>query len=236
MPVPTAIFEDNDRAAHAIYRYACTQASAKRFSLRPYQYQNPKETAWWIIPSDKWPAYRFSKLFIDRYELDPDYLFAGFYVEKGLDDELEGLVKSTQILRPNWYWHNFLDEAEKGKLDKPLQEMLEESGCPVFGWIDFTGAFGLQRDDLVELSIRSPDLRFEVVSKGNNILSPLNLSTDMRDLANRLRTLEKQKEFCRGWVNLLIGIRLRYGNDEEGTWSASDIWSKVLQPWLDWVH
>ena len=133
------IFENNDQAAHAVYRYIDNlRPSPQRFTLRPYQYQAPAFTEWWFVPSTEWPANRFSKLCFHRYRLAPEYIYIGFYVEQGLGTELVGLpdVKSSQIMQSNWYWHRFLGHMEDKELGGTLREVLGRSQYPMTVWVD----------------------------------------------------------------------------------------------------
>lgn len=243
MVVPTVIFRDNDETAHAVHRYISDlRPSLQRFTLRPYQHQAPKFTQWWLAPSTEWPAYRFSKLCFHQHGADSKYLYTGFYVEQGLGAEVAGLpdVKSRNVMKPDWCWREFLLQARDGELDAPLREVLERSECPVivsadvyeFNRVPDTAEEHRNPDDVVEFAIRSADLRFELAAEGTKVLAALNGSMNLRELGRCLEGLSDLRWY---WVGLIIGIRVRYGDESRGTWGAAQIWHNALEPWTPWV-
>ena len=252
MPIPSVAFENNYLVAQAVSRYIDNlRPSPQGFTLRPYQYQAPSFTEWWLVPSTEWPAYHHSKLCVHRVAVDgEEYLYTGFYVEQGLHDVLKGEpdVKPSLVMQNDWYWHKFLQHAKAGSLEPALRQLLERSECPVVVWLD-AYAFNRvperegeahlveedkpQHDDAIEFVVRRQDMRFELSKQANHVLSPLNNCTDLSQLAQRLETLQELHWF---WINLLIGIRLRYGARSTGDWGAAEIWRNALQPWMPWVH
>jgi hypothetical protein len=247
MTVPAVVFDNNDGVAHAVLQHVSKlRPSPQRFTLRPYQYQAPKFTEWWLVPSTEWPAYRFSKLCFHQYRPAPEYLHTGFYIEKGLGSEVAGLpdVKPKHVIHPNWYWYKFLARAESGESETPFREVLGRSGCSItvavdvyeFNRVPETAEERQRPDDMIEYiigSAGSANRRFEPIVEGAKVLSALNECTDLCDLACRLRDMPDLNWY---WINLVIGIKLRYGDESIGTWGAGEIWHNALEPWLDWVH
>jgi hypothetical protein len=258
MAEQTAIFENNDKAAHAVSRYIDElRPSPQRFALRPYQYQSPAFTEWWFVPGTEWPAYHCSKLFVHRFQVGSEYrLFTGIYVEHGLDEERRGEegVKQSHVMRPNWYWFEFLYRARSGALDPVLRQVLERSGSSVFVWLDASAlvpepenggqtevsnseVYGPDADDSIEFEVHSADLQFARTYKQDNqvLWKSLNECANLCELAEHLEALQEQK-LRWYWANLLIGIRLRYGTISTGTWGAAEIWHNALEPWTPWVR
>jgi len=244
MTVPKVIFANNEQAAHAVSRYiASLRPSPHRFALRPYQFQSPAFTDWWFIPSTDWPAYRYCKLFIRQLKQHPEYLHAGVWVEHGFPEEVKPMpdVKSTLVMKADWCWFRFLRHARRAELDTAMREVLQRSECPLFVSLE---AYEFNRvpsrgedrsipDDKIEFVVRSPALKFEDVQKGTNVLARLNDCIDLPELAERLQGAEDVSWY---WVDLLIGIKLLYGDKATGTWRASDIWRNALEPWTRWVR
>jgi hypothetical protein len=244
MELPTVIFENNYRAAHAVRDYIDSlYPGGHRFTTRPYQYQAPEFTHWWFVPSTDWPAYRHSKLFIRQVRRGPEYLYTGYRVERGLGQQLATVpdVRREHVMQPNWYWFEFLRRAQAGELDAPVRDVMERSKLPVIVSMDLwefnhapmpdeePGA----PDDYIEFAIRSKDLQFETAMKGTKILRQVNECVNLRELAQHFDGWEEIDWY---WVDLFIGIRLRYGNEETGTWRAAQIWRNALEPWATWVH
>ena len=46
---------------------------------RPWNFYEPDNTAWWLIPSTEWPAYRHGKFFFDEVEGHSDILLCVNY-------------------------------------------------------------------------------------------------------------------------------------------------------------
>jgi len=241
-----AIFENNDEAAHAIFRYLSElRPSLNRFTLRPFNHYSPEFTEWWFIPSTDWPAYRYSKLCVHKFPRcaeETKWLYTGFYMEQGLDGELAGLpgVKHSLIMQPNWYWYEFLHHAKKGEMDSALVEVLERSQCPVLLTLDvyeFNHVPSPDEEcpapyDWIEYSIHSCETDFQLTRAGNKVLAQLNACTSMKELAQQLETMDLRYF----WANLVIGIRLQYGTAMKGSWGAAEIWHNALEPWNPWVR
>jgi len=233
MAEPIVVFETNQQVAHKVLEYQeKLRPSPPHFTLRPYQYQGPENTEWWFIPSTDWPAYHHSKLCVHQYDPSPEMLLVGFYVEHGYGGRLKGLTKQNLIMEPDWYWLRFLRHARDGDFDPTMRETLARSRCPLTVWLD---AQAPERGDVdkIEFTIRTPKLCFEVEGPTGEILSSLRECGDLRSLAGHLAELGDTLQWY--WLNLVIGIKLRYGNLQTGTWRARDIWQKALEPWEQWI-
>lgn len=243
MPGLTSIFKTNQEAAHAISRHL----SPNRFALRPYNHHLPEFTEWWFYnpdPKHAWPAYRYSKIFVSTFKPNNDpakHLYAGFYVEKGLDPDLAlPGVQRKHLIQPDWFWHTFLKLAQKGQLDDGLKRVFMNCGSPV--WVSLY-AYEFNKPpagdeerppfhDLLQFTVRSGDLGFHVEQPSSKTLAELNSAPNLRELGRRLNVQTNLKFF---WLDLLIGVRLNYGEDAPGSWGAAGIWSNALEPWASWV-
>jgi len=247
MTLPQAMFENHDKAAHAVLSYLTQlQPSPQRFTLRPYDFHRPEFTAWWFVPSTDWPAYRYSKLFIDQYpppKLEREYFFTGFYVERGLGEELGGLpdVHHKHIMQTDWYWHEFVRHVENGEIEETLQQVLEYSQCPVcvsmavyeFNHVPEPDTDRQAPYDRLAFSIPSHDVRFQLLQPGTKILEQFNTSNNLREMMQHLEVLKDLHYF---WIDLLIGVRLRYSTGTTGTWGRDKIWHNALEPWNPWIR
>jgi len=250
MDVPRMIFEDNQQAAQAVREHLDhLYAEGHRFTARPYQYQAPEFTHWWFMPSTEWPAYHHSKLFIQQYHPQPgvqsEHLYTGFYVERGLGEpvlELDPRFDRKMIMQPGWFWFRFLGHAEDGELDAPLRETLERSGLPaivcveLWEYRDAEDRYRLTRGpyDNLEFTVTAAEPSLTVQSHSQTeVLQDLDECTSLGQLA---RGLEEGKQLDWFWVNLFIGVKLRYGHEETGTWRAPDIWLNAMAPWEPWTR
>lgn len=250
MEVPIAVFQNNQQAAHAVRdRLDRLYPGGHRFTLRPYQHQAPEFTHWWFMPSTEWPAYHHSKLFIQQYRpqggLQSEYLYTGFYVERGLGKsvlELDPRFDRKMIVQPGWFWFDFRRHAQEGELDAPLREVVERSGLPVIVSIDLweyrdaEDRYRLTRGpyDNLEFAVAAADPSLSGQSRSQTeVLQGLDECTTLGQLA---RGLEERRELDWIWVNLFIGVKLRYGDEQTGTWRARDIWRNAMEPWAEWVR
>ncbi|MBN1247616.1 MAG: hypothetical protein JXC32_08145 [Anaerolineae bacterium] len=161
-------------------------------------------------------------------------MYTGLYVEKGRDPELAGVVKAAEVLRSNWYWFQFLEEAGCDALSDPIKTILKRSGCRVHvmvGLLSFGGGY-----QTVEFEIRTPTVTFDKTEGSAGTLEGLLKSEDLPDLVKRIKGLSDDVVFRRGWVNVTTGIRARYGSAEANGWGAREIWHDALEPWMPWVR
>ena len=239
MSVPTIKYRNNNLVAHAVDRYVNGLCPPPRhLTLRPYNYTAPKFTEWWLIPSTDWPAFRYSKLCFGKS--NSELMFTGFWVEKGMGNQLADMVKSNEIMERNWYWHELLEQGKAGALDKPLRAVQQRSGLPVsvclslyeFNHVRDPETGEDHPDDQLELVVGDIDLTFETVTEAANVLAPLNGAVTLTDLIARIADLGDLSWY---WINFWVVIRVKYSQDGTGDWDAADIWHNALEPWLPWV-
>lgn len=244
MVTPYTAFANNYVAAHAVAQHIAPH----RFSLRPYNRFLPDFTEWWFFTSgraDSWPAYRFSKLFIQTFRPASEEgprMYAGFYVEKGYDPVLAGMhgVKRTYIMHADWYWHQFLSLASQARYEQSIQETKRRADCPIWISIDIQGfnrppELDAERppfDDIVQFTVVSEGANLHLERPGGKMLKQLNTCEDLPALATRIASMEDLRFF---WVNFQIGILLKYGQNDPRTWGAAELWHNALEPWDSWV-
>jgi len=239
MKRPSTRYANNDEAAHAVYRYVQThQLLQRHLTLRPYNYTAPKLTPWWLVPTTAWPAYHHSKLCFEKW--DPETMIIGFYVEKGLGEQVAEMVKSSLIMESGWYWSEFLQAAQDGQFAEPMRHVLARSGLPLIVHLslfefnnvpDFETGERNPNDELAFL-VASDNLSFGQYTTADGALSALNDARTLSELAAGLSGLEEMSWY---WINLRIGVRVRYRTGEPGEWGAEEIWNRSLQPWVRWV-
>ena len=115
----------NQVIAHEI-RKALKEAGYDRFTARPWNIYEPDAKLWWIVPSTKWPAYQYGKLFLSRTQ--SGYRI-GFNIEKGIS-EIAGQMFSPKdaqklCMKPNWVWNEFISDLSSGVFANHLDEIVE---------------------------------------------------------------------------------------------------------------
>jgi len=157
--------------------------------------------------------------------------------------QLAGLpdISNNQVMRDAWYRRELIKQAASGALDKVAHVVCEKAQTDKRFLIEIyhfknLPAHDTQRSgptDTVEFSVsfRSPQWRLLQPSVG--ILSKLNDADGVSDLAQRISNM---KDLDFHWVDLTIGVRLRYGEGYQKGWGAADIWERALQPWLSLIR
>jgi len=241
MTDPIAAFENNDKVAHAVLSFIReSHESYGHLVLRPFNRFDTAYTEWWIIPSNEWPAYRFSKLCFHRRPRSPDgALYVGYYVEKGLGQSLHGLpgVQIKHMMRDDWYWHKFLSDASSGLIEGTAREVCNNAGTAVrtllevheFNKVPEPDRERSEPSDWIEFAIQFSNFEWVLVRPGQNVLSAVNESEGISSLARQVDAL---RDFDFYWLDWVIGVRLCYGQEASQGWEAPDIWNKVLRMWL----
>lgn len=115
----------NQVIAHGVLE-ALKDAGYDHFTTRPWNFFEPDARLWWIVPSTKWPAYQYGKLFLSRTQ--SGYRI-GFNIEKGIikDAGLGTPSKNAQklFMKPDWVWNRFLLDLSSGAFAKHLNEIAD---------------------------------------------------------------------------------------------------------------
>lgn len=244
--VPESCFRNNMTAAQAIREYIAGVGPEKLW-LKPYNRYLPETTEWWFIPGTDWPAYHHGKLFLWRapmYSSKPGLLYAGYYVEHGLGKEVGDLpgVNKKLIMTQQWYWQEFLKQSKDGALDRTARLISQKSKCTVTIFLktyEFKRVHEPDKEpgipfDALEFSLEPGKDNINTTLQGRKILKPLNISRNIAELGD---LLEKTKDFAFFWIDVMIGIQLTYGNNEQNDgWNAKEIWDNALKPWLSFAH
>ncbi|MGM0421349.1 MAG: hypothetical protein ACQEQG_10170, partial [Bacillota bacterium] len=106
------------------------KAGDEKYSSRPYNRYEPKNTTWWVVPGTDWPAFHYGK-FVFRD--DGDLLRVGLNIEKGLGLSAEQVAKTlkvseSSIVNENWVWHDFVEEIKEDSIDEILNQVETRAG------------------------------------------------------------------------------------------------------------
>jgi len=237
------IYENNDKVAHAIQEYIRGQGRWP-FTPRPFNRFDTAFTEWWLVPVTEWPAYKYGKLCFHKYPRTADgVLYTGYYVEKGLGLQLTEFhgVQKNHIMKSDWRWYEFVDWARSGKIDEVLERINDISQTRVRVLIEIH-AFNKVPEPDTERSTPSDTIEFEIaplgskwqlIQSGQSVLRKFNGAVNIGDLVERMSDENTLDYF---WMDLVVGVRFRYGGGSSPGWSASDVWMKTLQPWVELVR
>ena len=237
------IYENNDKTAHAVQAFIRNQGD-RSFSLRPFNRFATAFTEWWLVPTTGWPAFKYGKLCFHKYPRASDgVLYTGYYVEKGLGEQLVGLpdIQKNHTMQRDWHWSEFVNWASKGKIDKVVEQVQNLSQTNVrvlveihaFNKVPAPDTERSTPSDTIEFETAALDTRWQLIQPGQDTLAKFNGVANIAALAKGIIT-DKDMDYF--WMDLVIGIRLHYGNSASPGWSASDIWAKALQPWIEFVR
>jgi len=175
----------------------------QQFYVLPYnRFDVKKSIHWWLSPTPEKAAFRHAKVVFttDASWFDSGDVFCGFNVEKGV--KRDAASKASEVMDGTWFWHQFLDLAEKElalKVSQAAQSI--DTNMQIFITAGPAGVghewdhllFEVENGTLTQLEHNSP----------NRVLSEIAKSKDFAEFTRSLRKLTKDAEWF--WVDLLIG-------------------------------
>ncbi|MGC9467730.1 MAG: hypothetical protein ACP5HS_04005 [Anaerolineae bacterium] len=240
MTIPTVQYPDNEEAAHAVYQHVQARPTTRHLRLQPASRGGGAYGEWWLIPGPERPPYRYGKLYIRRVALGPRMMSVGFCFHRGVGRHLDALVDPEVTMGPSWFWSRFLNDALAGAFETPLREIMARSGRSVQTTLELYHLnhapgprTGHPPDDRLVFTVDETTLRLRPDELAEEELAPLTTASDLRELA---LWVEGMQDLWWFWIDVHIGISLRYGDEETGDWGAADLWNKALAPWMSWVH
>jgi hypothetical protein len=248
------IFKNPQTLAHAVKDIASVDLTP-----RPYNRFEPDKTVWWLVRSTDWPAYKYGKLFFDMGKEipgDPDNIYCGFYIEKGLDPELRKLYPPSLIMERDWLWSEFIDSiCQKDKKVYSILSTLVSSPFDVFlmvktsffptekaSYFDTPENFLAQKDDFKSsLALFSIDKALELAIKHKEI-NPRNRDVAQyfeaeivseKQLSNLASKILAVPQLNWLWFDFGIGVALPKRQD---IITPAKLWKKYLEPWASWLR
>lgn len=101
-------------------------------TARPFNRFVPADSIWWLVPSAEWPAFKYSKLFVNPLSGTNKYE-VGLYLEKGHSSNIllvEGDKPSNraQVMDNTWEWAKL--RKDKGRLEDVIISMQQAGVSP----------------------------------------------------------------------------------------------------------
>lgn len=232
----------------------------RHFSSRPWNRFDPENTEWWIVPSSEWPAYRYGKGAFHPSVREPDSLFCGLYVEKGLDSIVAkaypALIGRGLVMDKRWTWFAFLEGLASGEIGLAAERLAQETGGPtilyISGWYasdptDFDPHPELDSEALAS-ECRSPldcgRVWFQMAGSELDkieercIRGPMARISQVRHLESLLQVLQDGPDIGWVWFDVYVGVRVRVIPCDEArgqSWDAGEIWRRLFRPWSQWI-
>lgn len=102
-------------SCHAL-KYIASRKMITGFTARPYNFNDPDNSPWWLVPSTQWPAFRYGKYY---FCLDNTDLLIGLYVEKGVREKASEFYLPASVINQSWSYV-FVALRLKSKLTQPI--------------------------------------------------------------------------------------------------------------------
>lgn len=221
-------------------------------TARPYNFRDPDNGRWWLIPSTETPAYKFGKYVFDFLSDETDILFCGFEVEKGPDkndSDIRSFYQSEKgrrlLMSSDWTWFNFLNFLKSGRISNTISSIYKKVRIP----LTFNISARILNDpkffDPYDKRLPGDDMIFE--TKGDDLLFnyddsvlEANLLLSLKNIKNLMdlhHTITKIKDYAWVWIDIWIGFPMVIAKYKaEGVsfrkYNINDIWNNILKPWL----
>jgi hypothetical protein len=245
---PKCVYPNTQSAANAVHRWIKQANVPLQLTARPWNRFEPVNTAWWLIPSTDWPAYRHGKFFFRAQSNNRD-LYCGLFVEKGLDHSVAVAFPTGKrlVMGSDWTWHRVLADMASGSLGAAMSEVIGRSGHPLLldvdgGFVEDPGSYGPDAPpmDWNQVVFRSEGTGLRYVSsklKGDQFVDLLKCE-GVLELAQAILRIPHMEWT---WIDIHIGLESEMALLEHdpqhasGSWGASELWEKCLAPWQPWV-
>ncbi len=213
---------------------------------RPWNMYEADATSWWLVPSKEWPAYKHGKF---CFEPPPravaGHLFFGLHVEKGLgkgDNDVSKYPPDMRSLfiQSDWVWFRFVADMASGGVGSVLSKVASSIGGSVTLRLEAgPGVKPLSgdpsRDVLIFESTDGSSLQSKSSDTPLGHIAVLQGSQSLAQLAASIQSLPRADEF---WLDIFLGAMFTLGSSpsQRDTWSASQLCTKALLPWVSWFE
>ena len=218
---------------------------------RPWNFYEPDNTAWWLIPSTEWPAYRHGKFFFDEVEGHSNILLCGVYIEKGIGSELRGVYSSASgrrcIMQTDWAWFRLLHNFRHGKVEALITKLSNDINSPVEVQIESSYVSDPQSFDPYEVSLGHDSYRFELQRQSNALtLVESKITAHLSDILSNVGTisdlsgvLDELNKNPWLWVDVFIALQFHTLPPSDlaldDIWNSNAVWDRFLCNFLPWL-
>jgi len=213
---------------------------------RPYnRWKWDESQTWWVVPAPDKLAFRYSKIIVSASPrlAEPDQLFVGLYVEKGVGEALAsaGYYPEEWVLKSTWRWHGVLSDLASGAFGPPIAEVSHRIGEPVEIRVDahvpvIKAAVQPPHDIVAYESLNGvaiSTMRQPVLGTEQNFLGSLTRALTLQELASSLQTIPASDS---AWINLYIGRCLQKSAlHDASALDAHQLADRLLEPFAPWL-
>jgi hypothetical protein len=240
--MPSSSFKTPQVMAQAVLDHI-VRLQLPRPTPRPWSRHEPERTMWWLVPSTDWPAYWHGKFAFRHGRDEPNRIFAGLHVEKGLGASASpGLTRSetTLVTTSHWLWEQFLGDLASSSFGSALGLVSARSGADATLLIKaahFYPGFdpqGIHERDEVLFRANGNSLQCESQTILVGLLTSVASSRSSAELEAALKQVP-QADWA--WIDVFAGVLLDVpSEDGDEAWGARQIWENVLEPLRPWFR
>ena len=222
--------------ANEVKEYLNTEK--KKYTARPFNRFTPENSVWWIIPGSDWPAYKYGKYMFRR---DKNIIYVGLNIEKGYGKKLSGMVSNNAIMTDEWIWHDFMESACQGELDKTIEILDQKTASDVHILMGF-GEFNKVDEESDYYADVYPNnityiLKQDTIKVQNkerqmkpDIFEELKQAESFQEAFKIMSKIEGLSYF---WVDFFVGVSFKISNNGEPDIFKLD--NQVLSVLKKWV-
>lgn len=215
------------------------------YPLPHNRWQWDDSTTWRVVPAPDKAAFKYAKIVVSSSPrlAEPDELFVGLYVEKGLGPALAaaGFYPDDWVMGPTWRWHGMTRDLSAGAFCAPIVDAVRRTRESIEIRVDahvpvFRGTIRPGHDLLVYESLDGlamSETRKPIFDSGQGFLRA---AADARTLPQLGKALQTIPEGGLAWVNLYLGRALhRSGLHDASAVDAHQLADQLLEPFAQWV-
>jgi hypothetical protein len=213
---------------------------------RPYnRWKRDESQTWWIVPAPDKSAFQYSKIIVSTAPrlAEPDQVFVGLYVEKGVGGALAsaGYYPGEWVLKSTWRWHGVLSDLASGALAPAIANVAHRIGEPIEVRAD-------AHVPVVKASVQPPHdivayesldgvtltaMRQALLATEQRFLESAARAHTLPELAGSLQTIPGGDS---AWINLYVGRALQK-SALHGTSAldAQQLADRPLEPFAPWL-
>lgn len=212
----------------------------KKYTARPFNRFDPKNTTWWITPESEWPAYKYGKY---MFRMDEDIIYVGLNIEKGYGKELSGIVSNKVIMNDEWIWHEFMKHAIAGDLEESFGSLGQKNHSDIIVFIGF-GVFNQVKkgSECVSFDVALPnqityilnEKNFKVQNKKEKLeakeFETLKKAESFQDVFKIINKINNLNYF---WMDFFVGVPFKVSsNGELNIYKLDNNVLSILEKWV----
>lgn len=221
--------------------YELLNSPSTRYSPRPWNQFKPDDTLWWVVPSTKWPAYKYGKYVFRR---DGEEIQCGIVIEKGFGTTAHAAFPSVKtrglLTEQDWMWNKLIKDMQSETAKQILGRIQKSPICISIDASlaqdpsDYDPLSGKEKAENIEFEFFDDGLKLISYEYSNGSLEMLQTVISLSELAEALIT-----NSASDWIWYDLYITLPFLRAEENKLDADSIDANqllhILEPLEQWI-